>query len=141
MFKTVIIIQLFYAVAITMLAYAMPAASLNYVTSFSDLTDEISLESVGTDVQDSLEQQTNMPIIELGALVFYSGNILIDLLLNFVTALPQMFILLIQGIMSLISVDGFLMGQVQLFATVAISVFYLIAIIQILTNVRSGLVI
>ena len=82
-FKGIIIIQLFYAVAISLIAHAMPAGALDYVTGFSDAGTQIDVEGVASDVQSSLESQTDIPVIELGALVFYSGNILIDLLINF----------------------------------------------------------
>lgn len=138
MFKVIVTIQLFYAFAITGLSYAMPSDSLNYVTGFSDITESISLQSVSTDVQDSLEQQTNIPVIELGALVFYSGNILIDLLLNFAFAVPQMLGMLVNGIMLLFNVDSYIFALVELFSAVIFGVGYIIGLIQLLVGVRSG---
>lgn len=137
-FKVMIIVQLFYAASITTLAYAIPDESKDYVTSFSDLAEDIDLEGTSGRVTDSLEQQTNIPLIELGALVFFSGNILIDLILNFIFALPQMVGLLVNGFMTLFNVDSFIFTIVQLFASVVIMVLYFISIIQLLMNARSG---
>lgn len=141
MFKLIIIVQLFFSFAITGLAYAIPDDALNYVTSFSNPADEITFEGVTEEVQDSLEQQTNIPVIDLGALVFYSGNILIDLLLNFVFAIPQMLGLLVHGLMLLLNVDTYLIGLVQGFASAVVLALYVIGIMQLLTSIRSGRVV
>lgn len=138
MFKWIIIVQLFYAVSITLIAYALPADSLNYVSAFSDVANDIDLEGVSDQVQESFEKQTDIPVIELGALVFYSGNILIDLLLNFAFAIPEMIGLIINGILLLLNIDSYVFVVVQLFMSVLVMVLYLLSLIQLLTNVRSG---
>ena len=139
-FKGIIVMQLFYAVAITLIAIALPASALNYVSGFSDAGTDINVEGVATDVQDSLETQTDIPVIELGALVFYSGNILIDLLVNFVTAIPQMIMLLVNGVMMLFGngIDALVILYIELFASVMINVMYFIGLMQLLTGIRSG---
>lgn len=141
MFKIILMVQLFFSFAITGLAYAIPDDALSYVTSFSDPAEQITLEGVTQDVQDSLEQQTDIPVIELGALVFYSGNILIDLILNFVFAIPQMLGLVVHGVMLLLNVDTYLFALVQLFASAVVTVLYVIGIMQLLTSIRSGRVV
>ena len=138
LFKVVILIQLFYSFGITTLSHSLPEDTLDYVTGFSEVTEQINLESVATDVEDSIRAQTNIPIIELGALVFYSGNILIDLLINFAFALPEMIGLLINGIMMLFSIDNSIFIQVQLFASVAMIITYFIMLIQLIASIRSG---
>ncbi len=141
LFKIVIIIQLFYAFAITVLVTSMPAESLNYVTSFSDITEEIDLESVSSDVQGSLTSQTEIPVIDVGSLIFFSGNILLDLLLNFAFAIPQMMGLLISGLLLLINVDSNIYIAVELFTGVVIVVMYFIVIIQLIAGLRTGRVV
>lgn len=140
-FQVIIIIQLFYAFAITILAYSMPTNALNYVDSFSDVANDIDLDSVTTDLQDSVESTLNVPIIELGALVFYSGNILVDLLLNFAFAIPEMIGLVINGFLYIFNVDSYLFAIVELFAGAVIIALYFIGILQLLGNIRSGRVI
>jgi len=137
-FKVILIVQLFYAVAITFLVYSMPVDSLQYVTGFSDITGDISLEGVASDVQDSVQAQTEIPVVELGALVFYSGNILIDLLLNFTFAIPQMLIMVVNGVAMLFSIDSNLLNTLQLFISVLVVIMYSIGLIQLITGVRSG---
>jgi hypothetical protein len=141
-FKTIILVQLFFSFAITGIAYALPEDAKHYVSSASDLANEIDLEGTGKQIESSLEQQTNIPVIELGALVFYSGNIIIDLILNFIFAIPQMFGLLINLLLMVFgAVDYYLTALVQIFISVTYYSIYLINAMQTMTNVRSGRVI
>jgi len=144
-FKSVLYVMLFYSVAITLLINFMPADSLQYADFFSDSIDESNMNynDITSDIQGGLDQQSNVPLIEVGALVFYSGNILIDLILNFVTAIPQMIGLLINGIATLFGngLDAVFLGIIEGFSTAAIVIFYLISLINLSTSIRSGRVI
>lgn len=136
-FKVILVVQLFYSFAITTYTHVLPDDTLNHVTSFSDLAGEIDLESVSNDIQDSVQDQINIPVVELGALVFYSGNIILDLLLNFFFALPQMFTLLINGFLQLfVNIDPFITNTIQIFLSVIITVLYFLGAIQLLLNIR-----
>lgn len=137
-FKIIIIVQVFYSVAITGMVYVIPDESLSYVTGFSDITDQIDINTVSEDIQESLNRQTSLPVVEMGALIFYSGNIIIDLLMNFFFAIPDMFIMLLNGITMIFNIDVVLMGLIQLFVTVVIIVMYFISILELVMNVRSG---
>lgn len=137
LFKWIVIVQLFFAFSITVITYAMPDDSLNYVTAFSDVASEISLETVSNDVQDSVTDSLNIPVIELGALVFYSGNIILDLLLNFFFAIPEMIGLVINGFMLLFNIDSYLFAVVELFLATLTIVLYFIGLIEMLMNIRS----
>jgi len=135
----IIIVQLFFSLGITMITYSMPDSSTSVeATSYTDITKRINLTSVGNDIEGGLTQQTSIPVIELGALVFYSGNILIDLLLNFIFALPEMAFLLMSIITNILGIDNFLMDQIQIFTSVLIFAIYFIGVIQLLTGIRSG---
>lgn len=137
-FKVIIIVMLFYAVSITLLEYTIPSPALVQITTFTNVGDGVNLNETSAKVQDSLTKQTSLPLVEIGALVFYSGNILLDLLLNFIFAIPQMVGLLINGLCLLINLPDFVATTVQVFASVVMVVVYLISLIQLLTNIRSG---
>lgn len=141
MLRVIVIMQLFFSFGITSISYAIPDDAKIYVDSFGDLNSNVDMESINEEIQDSLNRQTNIPVIELGALVFYSGNILLDLFLNFAFAIPQIVTMIMQGIMLLLSIDTGVIYFFQIFLTISIAVIYLIGIIQMLTNIRSGRVI
>lgn len=137
-FKAVIVVMLFYSFCITGISYAIPADARNYVTSFSDVADNINLQNMSSEVQGSVEKQLNIPVIELGALVFYSGNIIVDLLLNFAFAIPEMIGLLISAVLMVFNVDSYIWALVQIFASAMMIILYFISLIQLLLSMRGG---
>lgn len=137
-FKSMLLVMLFYSFAINVIVYAMPADTRNYVSIYSDLANDVDFYNTTNQIQDSLEKQTQIPILEVGALVFYSGNILIDLLLNFAFAIPEMIGLVIHGIMFLFNIDSGLFAIVEIFASVTVLILYFIGLIQLIVGIRSG---
>jgi hypothetical protein len=134
--KAVLTIMLFWSFAMTILTYTMPSSMLNYIQPFE--SDLPSATDTATTVQGSIDSQINIPIIELGALIFYSGNIVIDLILNFITAIPEMMSILLNGILLLINVPTNIATTVKLFAFSMFTIFYILGVIALLLNVRSG---
>lgn len=135
-FKLLIEIQLFYALAVTLIVYTLPQDSIHYISLFQQDTN-IDMTDISNKIQSSLERQVNIPVVDLGALVFYSGNIIVDLMLNFFTAIPSMFSILLSVLFAFINVDAFLATQVKLFATTLITIMYVIAMLQFIMNVRA----
>ena len=140
-FKVLIIVMAFYSLCITVVTYAIPTAAQHQILPYSELSNDMDIENVNSEIQDTLTRQTDMSVLEVGALVFYSGNILVDLLLNFVYAVPQMLGLIVHGITTLLNLDTYLFAYVEGFAFVVMTALYIIGIIQLLTGVRSGRII
>lgn len=140
-FKVLIIVMAFFSLCITTVTYALPADAKVQVYPYSQLSNDIDIENVNAEIQDTLTRQTDMSVLEVGALVFYSGNILVDLLLNFVYAVPQMIGLLVHGITAMFTLDTYLFAYVEGFAFVVMTALYVIGVIQLLTGVRSGRII
>jgi len=135
-FGEILIVQLIFAFAITGIVYALPADSVNYVSNFQ--TDHnVDLESVSTDMQGSVDQQMNLPLLDLGALVFYSGNILIDLIMRLLFAIPEMVSIIVGTVFMFIGIDAFIVAQIQLVIWACISAIYMIGIFSFLMNIRS----
>lgn len=139
--KVVLLMMLFYSFAITCLTYSLPAPAQVYVNTFADLDQTANLDNISSSVQDSLDRQTSLPLVDLGALVFYSGNIIIDLLLNFAFAVPQVLGLILTGFLLIFNIDTQLSNLLQVFASVTIMILYFVGLIQLLTNIRSGRVV
>lgn len=138
LFKTVIMVMAFYSISITLLSYSMPANAINYVQDFTNVGNTINLEDMRGELQGGITSQLGIPVIEMGALIFYSGNIIVDLLLNFATAIPQMIGLLLNGIASLFNIEAGLWAQVELFAMVLTGIIYIIGLIQLVLSIRTG---
>lgn len=137
MFTVLIVVMLFYSFSITLISYAIPDSAKVYITDFSN-SNTTNFEGISTELESGLTKQTNIPVIDIGALVFYSGNLLIDLLLNFAYALPQMAGYLIHGIELLLNLDTYIFVYVESFMAVLMTALYFIGLIQLLAGIRSG---
>lgn len=135
-FMIILIIQLFYATSVTIVAHSLPDDVKNYVDPSFNVASNIDVDTVSQDLEESLQSQLNIPLIELGALVFYSGNLIIDLLLNFLTALPQLITLVLSTIMQIVNLDTQITIYVQAFLTGIVSIYYFISLIVLITNIR-----
>lgn len=140
-FKSVLLVSFLFGLGITLLAYSLPGDAKAYGESYETGLSEAGLgyESIAGDVESSFNNQLDIPVVEIGSLVYYSGNILVDLLINFVTAIPQIITILINGVVTLFgnNLDVGLLGIVQGFMTAAIFAFYVLSVLSILTSVRS----
>lgn len=136
--KVILIIMAFWSFSITALTYALPVDALEYVSIFTGSSASFDIEELGQELTDSMTQQTNIPVVDMGALVFYSGNILLDFMLNFAFAIPEMLGLFIAGLCTILNLDAYLVQLVQLMASVTITALYMIGLIQLITSIRSG---
>jgi len=137
-FKIMITAMLFWSFVFTTLTYVIPVDDrpvLVYV-EFSDGTTD--LATIKSEFDLAVTQQTEIPLVDLGALLFYSGNIIIDLLLNFAFAIPQMFTILLNIIFLVIPVLPELSNAMSALIFAMIAVAYAIAILQFVTNLRGG---
>lgn len=135
--KFVLIAQLFYAFVITMIVYTIPEPELAHLSLFQAPAQDFTEEYISSQVEGNVGQQFTLPVIELATLVFYSGNIVLDLLINFATAVPQMFTLLISSFLLFFNLDAYIATQLKLFFWVAITMIYFIGIITFLLQIRS----
>ena len=135
-FGWIIIIQLIFAFTITMILYALPSDTINYVSNY-ELEHGADLKDVSQEIQGSVDQQFNLPLIDLGALVFYSGNIIIDLILRFFFAIPEMLSILLGTIFTFVGIDPYISGMLQILIWAIVSALYMINIIRFLLNIRA----
>lgn len=136
MLAIMLIIQLFYSLSINAIVYSMPSDIRDESYAFAEGT--LNPDQTATQLQTALSSQTNIPVLDLGALVYYSGNVVIDLLFNFLGGIPAMFAMLFSGIMTIFSIDTYLINILQVFATVAWSIWYILSLIGFITSLRGG---
>lgn len=133
----VLTIQLFYAFAITLIVYSLPAADVAEIAMFQAPTENVNLESVESQIEQSTQSTLDVPIIDLGALAFYSGNIIVDMMLNFLFAIPEMFTLLISAFTLFLPIDPVIVQNVKLFVVVFVGTMYFLGIIKFVMGIRS----
>ena len=138
-FIAILTIQLFYSFGISALVYTTQPLYDNidlvtdkYTNSSSEVTD------ITDQLDNSVTQQTGIPIVDIGALVFYSGNIILDLMLNFYFALPSMITLLIEGFTYIFQLNSFIETELKHFIYGLIAIFYTMGLLSFILNIRAG---
>lgn len=144
-FKTMLIVQIFFAICITIIVYGLQGLDDNAVRQIGEYSaagDRVDINELAEDIETGLSRELNMPLIDVGALVFYSGNIIIDLLLNFAFAIPIMLGLLVSSFHGIFpAIDPFFVGRIQLISSIIFGVLYVFGFIQMVIGIRSGRVI
>jgi hypothetical protein len=135
------VMMLFFSASMTIMTYALDAISpepLNYVDPFSDVASQYNKQNISEQMSQQINKQKSMPLIEMGALLFYSGNFLLDMAVNFIFAIPQMLGLIINGIGMLFNFDPDMVIQIQLFLDSLMGLIYIISLLQMLLSIRTG---
>lgn len=132
----ILIFNAFFSLGMTLYTQVLPDDAKHFVSGFSGST--IDLEATTTDLEENLQRQTNIPVIDVGALVFYSGNIFLDFLLNFVFAIPEAITILFGGLQMLFAFNTQIVYLVQAFFTVITLVMYFLSLLLFITSFRSG---
>jgi hypothetical protein len=128
----------FYSVGITVYTYAVPSDIAPKITSYGQITGLGDIETQTGDLQSSLQKQTNIPLIDAGALVWYSGNIFLDFALNFITAIPQMVTQLLTILFMIMHVDTVFAHLIQVFMTLITTAAFIFFIIELILSIRSS---
>lgn len=136
--KVVLVAQLFYAVGATMLVEAMPADSLEYVTLFEAPAEAYPMQEIGSSVESGASNQLTLPFVDSTTLLFNSGNILINLVFNFIFAVPQLLTLILTAFMIFFAVNPMVATYIKLFFLCFVSILYIVGAISFLMNVRSA---
>ncbi len=133
----ILLMMVFYSVTMTMFVYYMPS----YVTPYGEIgTNNVNTDVTGivNEVDISVNAQSSLPLVDIGTLLFYTGNLFFDLVLNFITALPQMFVLFFTIVLSLFPIDMYLTQEMMLFIQAVLFIVQMLGIIQLFANLRSG---
>ena len=139
--KVLFTVQLFWALGITLMVATIPAAHLEPVSLFVNASGSDTLETLGPQLEENLQNQIDLPLVDIAALVFYSGNLIVDLVLNFFTAIPQMFTLLLDGLFILMpNIAADIQIYLKLFVGTIISVMYFLGLISFLSKSKAGII-
>lgn len=137
-FKAALIVQLFWSVSVTLLVASMPTSDLTYLNFTTQDTSVSAINTAPGQVESALDTSTNLPVVDSATLIFYSGNLMLDLIVNFVTAIPQMFTLLLTGFFTLFPIELGLQKEIRTATYAFIAVLYFFSLAAFITNMRSG---
>ena len=137
--KVIFTVQLFYAFAVTLLMYSLPVdATTGVPGGFQTVAQTYSQQTIVNELEENFTKQVGVPsLVQVVTLVVYSGNIVLDLFLNFITAVPQMFTLLTEGILMFFNVDALVATNIKVLMMSLITVFYILGLVSFLLSIRS----
>ena len=137
-FTRAIEVMAVYSLMITLLIYSVPATDLDYVYELKGSPAYRELDDMSSQFQSNLNEQTSFGIVDVSLLALYSGNILIDLILNFFTAIPSMATTIMKGILVFMNISDPIKNALMTFTYAIVGIIYLLSIILLLLDVRSG---
>jgi len=131
--KAIFVMSLFYSLATTLLVHSLPETTIaSHYIKFTDI------QTQAEQFRQTVELERNIPIVNLGVMVFYSGNLFVDLLVNFVTAIPSMFSLILELLLLVFSPSTEVQSTIQLFFYLTTTTLYLISVLSSILSIRTG---
>lgn len=136
-FVYLLITQMFWAFCVTLFVPLIPDVQQQQVIMFTDSQGVISFGTLSSTVQGAVNDQSTIPFLDLGTLIFYSTSILLNLVLNFITAIPQMILLLLVTLFTFLPFTSSLQVSVKEIFLVMITVLYYLLLIFYITAQRT----
>ena len=137
-FARAIEVMAVYSLMITLLMYALPSDQRTYVLELKGSPAYREIDDISKQFQTNVDQQRSFGVVEVAALALYSGNILIDLILNFFMAIPSMATIIMKGILIFMNLSDPIKNAVMVFTYAIVGIIYLLSIILLLLDIRSG---
>ena len=137
LFTLLLMVQLFWSMGVTLLVPNMPNAASDQVIMFNNSNGIIDIGILQSSVDAGIGDQTNIPLLEVGALVFYSSATIISLMVNFFAAIPQMVTLLISVFFLLVPSDPIMVLNIRTWVAAIVGVLYAIALFTFIAGARA----
>jgi hypothetical protein len=136
-FVAIVMISLLYGFGSTILTYALNpyGVNSNILNSFSSPSANIT--NITNNVQSNLQSQMKIPIVGDLSLIFYSGNIMVDMIMNTFLALPEIITIIVNVLINFVVVDAYLGMELKIIILANVTVVYVINIIAFLLQIRS----
>lgn len=136
-FTYLLITQMFWAFCVTVFVPLIPDVQQQQVIMYTDSQGVISFGTLSSTVQGAVNDQSTIPFLDIGTLIFYSTSILLNLVLNFITAIPQMILLLLITLFTFLPFANSIQITVKEVFLVMVSVLYYLLLIFYITAQRT----
>jgi len=132
----------FYSFMINGYIYLLPN-SITSQNSVSDIFTSFSgnLETynqMSSELSETVTQERDAPYIDLGAIIFHSGNIIIDFVVNFVTAVPQLIGFGVNFIFLIFPIDSYIKTVLTMLIEVISTFVWLSMVLGSIVEIRTG---
>jgi len=139
LFTTLLLVQLFWRLGVSLIVPNMPNALSNQVVMYTNSNNVIELNTLQASVSQGITDQQNIPLLEVGALVFYSSATILNIMINFFTAIPQMVTLLMTVLFLFIPLGNSLQIVLQAWVVGIVTILYFVALFTFLMGTRTNL--
>lgn len=137
-FTSLLLVQMFYALAVTLLVPLIPMAAANQVVMYSTSSSVVNFTTLASSMQSGITNQQSVPLLSFGTLIFYSANIILNLMINFFTAIPQMLTIFIEGLFYVFPLEQSLQLVIKGTFIVIVSIIYFITLFTFIMGSISG---
>jgi hypothetical protein len=138
LFIVLLTTQLFYALSVTLLVPFFPNATSNQVVMYTNSNNVINFNTLSESMGQGISNQSSLPILDTGALIFYSSGVILSLMVNFFTAIPQMITALLSGFFFFIPINYTLAFTIKSLAFVFTTILYYLVLFSYITQTRTG---
>lgn len=132
---SLILMQIFYGVAITLLVMVLPLSGAQ-MTWFNNADGVMEFSTTSAQIQSSLESSTQIPLLDYGALIFYSSNLFFNLIINIVFGIPMLLSAFLYIFFYFIPIDYTIQKAVQLMFIPIITILYYFILLAWITGTR-----
>jgi len=139
LFTTLLIVQIFWSLSVSLIVPVMPNATSNQLVMFNNSNNVLEIDTLQSSIDQGISDQTSIPLLETGALIFYSSATILNIMVNFFTAIPQMATLLVDVVFKFITTDAGLVRLVKEWVFAVIAILYAIALFAFITGSRTNL--
>jgi len=135
-FTILIVAQMFFSIGITAYGAVAPGEAKVYLNNLFGI--DLDISEIANEMETGLSNQADAPLLDLGALAFYSGNVILSLLLNFVFAVPSMVTIIFSALTLVVTFDSAIMNYLQLFIFLTFTIIYIFSLLRLLSGIRTG---
>lgn len=132
---SLLIMQIFYGAAVTLIVAVLPLSGAQ-MAWFNDPSGVMSFTTTASAIESGLNNTTQIPLLDFGALVFYSSNLLFNLIVNIVFAVPFMLTTFLDIFFYFLPIDYSLQVIVKLIFIPVVSILYYFVLLTWLTGTR-----
>lgn len=134
-FYSLLLVQMFYGIAITLLLVYLPVEGAQ-VSMYSSSSAVMNFGTTSSMVQTAFTNQTQIPLLDFGSLVFYSSSILLNLIVNIVFAIPELLGLFAGIILYFVPLDYTLAFTIKSAFIAICSIAYYVILVSLAAGTR-----
>lgn len=137
LFIYLLIVQMFYAFSISIFVPMIPDVQQQQIIMYTNEAGVISFSTISNEITGAVGSQSTIPFADIGSLIFYSTSLILNLVVNFFTAIPQMISWLLIGLFTFVPVDQTIQISVKMIFTAMVTIIYYLLLVLFIMGART----